>query len=814
MAIPVYNFGITVRYPIGHAQQGLPYSGCQNVQIKKGDLTIGLFEVGVSAFYFSANVPAGRYDLFVNAVSTGQSFGVGEGELAGLGFDNDKSLFSGISTLGWRTAPGLTWDSILGKPSQFPPSAHSNHVVSDVYGLADILASKSAVGHAHLMTDVTGLSAALALKIDVAQKGVALGVPELDANGKVPVSQLPGFLDDIREYVNLAGFPVSGESGVIYVALDSLRLYRWSGSTYSEISASLALGETPSTAYRGDRGKTAYDHSQATGNPHNTAIGNITGLQSILDGKESLHGRTSITAAVDFRTVGIGTHKVSGGTMHANNPAGAYAWGTLQVSVTSTGNQLLIYAPHSASGKRGIYTDVCWDGTWRAWSFIPSEDYLLTAFASLSQTNEFAAVQKILGGVGIWESFGDTYPTIGIASQMEPLAPGIGAGPVGGDGEFDTYLTRPSAGLWYTPGDFSVHGELNCDSYFRCGTGATGWWFADSGGAANIWNAGVVASQYNYAFRAGTTSTIINGSASSRMRVNAVDRLFCDSTGVSIQPESAVRLRVTDTVADLSALLRMTQGYQTNYGDAAPSKGWIMQAYAGAGNGAALYNAGVVGGPSGLNYALYTSAASTWLNAVTTVGISIGDSPKINVEADRTKFLTPWVFYDGSVGLYPKAGVTADAAGGGESGWFLGSGSALADCSIYRKAANVLATGDSFEFGAEVVINSRLSLSNKQNITTQAGTVDNYATHVSYGYTGTGTGTLNFPGRADDHPGRTFMLRVPSSVVTTTININTISGAYWNGMWYSNTIGANLSQVKNRMFLVSSDGLHWAIIGA
>ena len=37
----------------------------------------------------------------------------------------------------------------------------------------------------------------------------------------------------------------------------------------------LALGETSSTAYRGDRGKIAYDHSQATGNPHNTTKSNI-----------------------------------------------------------------------------------------------------------------------------------------------------------------------------------------------------------------------------------------------------------------------------------------------------------------------------------------------------------------------------------------------------------------------------------------------------------------------------------------------------------------------------------------------------------
>ena len=59
------------------------------------------------------------------------------------------------------------------------------------------------------------------------------------------------------------------------MALDTNLTYRWSGSAYVEISPSLALGETSSTAYRGDRGKTAYDHSQVTGNPHGTTKANV-----------------------------------------------------------------------------------------------------------------------------------------------------------------------------------------------------------------------------------------------------------------------------------------------------------------------------------------------------------------------------------------------------------------------------------------------------------------------------------------------------------------------------------------------------------
>lgn len=94
--------------------------------------------------------------------------------------------------------------------------------------------------------------------------------------GKVPSAQLPAYVDDVLEYANFAAFPATGESGKIYVALNTNLTYRWSGTAYVEISKSLALGETADTAYRGDRGKTAYDHSQTTGNPHGTTAAQVS----------------------------------------------------------------------------------------------------------------------------------------------------------------------------------------------------------------------------------------------------------------------------------------------------------------------------------------------------------------------------------------------------------------------------------------------------------------------------------------------------------------------------------------------------------
>lgn len=76
------------------------------------------------------------------------------------------------------------------------------------------------------------------LKEDKANKGIAGGYASLDGTGKVPAVQLPSYVDDVLEFANLAAFPVTGETGKIYVALDTNKTYRWSGSIYVEISPS------------------------------------------------------------------------------------------------------------------------------------------------------------------------------------------------------------------------------------------------------------------------------------------------------------------------------------------------------------------------------------------------------------------------------------------------------------------------------------------------------------------------------------------------------------------------------------------------
>lgn len=93
----------------------------------------------------------------------------------------------------------------------------------------------------------------------ISTKGQPSGLAELDSTGKVPAAQLPSYVDDVLEFSTKAQFPQIGETGKIYVSKDTNLTYRWTGTQYLEISQSLALGETPNTAYPGDKGKVNRD---------------------------------------------------------------------------------------------------------------------------------------------------------------------------------------------------------------------------------------------------------------------------------------------------------------------------------------------------------------------------------------------------------------------------------------------------------------------------------------------------------------------------------------------------------------------------
>ena len=114
------------------------------------------------------------------------------------------------------------------------------------------------------------------LKADAIAVNQVLSTKADLVGGLIPASQLPSYVDDVLNFPDLVSFPSLGEGGKIYVAEDVNKTYRWGGSSYVEIGGGgVALGETSSTAYRGDNGKIAYDHSLSQGNPHNTTTSDI-----------------------------------------------------------------------------------------------------------------------------------------------------------------------------------------------------------------------------------------------------------------------------------------------------------------------------------------------------------------------------------------------------------------------------------------------------------------------------------------------------------------------------------------------------------
>lgn len=139
--------------------------------------------------------------------------------------------------------------------------------------------------------------------------------------------------DNFHSETNSASFPATGDSDVLYLETSTGILYRWNGTGYSEISAALALGETSSTAYRGDRGKTAYDHSLITsGNPHSVSKSDL-GLGNVENTALSTWaGSTNVTT---LGTISTGTWQ--GTAIGDSYISSAATWnGKISASSTNT----------------------------------------------------------------------------------------------------------------------------------------------------------------------------------------------------------------------------------------------------------------------------------------------------------------------------------------------------------------------------------------------------------------------------------------------------------------------------------------------
>ena len=139
----------------------------------------------------------------------------------------------------------------------------------------NLLAGKANTSHTHSAANIT--SGTLALdRIPTITDAKIQGMSASKLSGTIPQANLPSYVDDVLEYNGRSNFPEEGESGKIYVDTSTNKTYRWSGSGYTEISASLALGTTSSTAFRGDYGNTAYQHATAKGSAFASGLYKIT----------------------------------------------------------------------------------------------------------------------------------------------------------------------------------------------------------------------------------------------------------------------------------------------------------------------------------------------------------------------------------------------------------------------------------------------------------------------------------------------------------------------------------------------------------
>lgn len=158
-----------------------------------------------------------------------------------------------------------------------------------------------------------------------AKKSDLISKADLDSNGKVLSSQLPSYVDDVVEYTSKSSFPATGTTGKIYVDTTANLTYRWSGTAYVEISPSLALGETSSTAYAGNKGaanakkiQTILDYFDSDGNAKTaiTAISAVddkngrditaTYVNKTVTSIESMAGSLSVAGSVTSPSIATG----------------------------------------------------------------------------------------------------------------------------------------------------------------------------------------------------------------------------------------------------------------------------------------------------------------------------------------------------------------------------------------------------------------------------------------------------------------------------------------------------------------------------
>lgn len=208
-----------------------------------------------------------------------------------LNYEGLSKLWSKVKyqdTLSYNASVNYTDEQINNAKSSLQSSINSNaSAITTLNGYFNNGIANKALGDKN-GNDIT------TTYIKSSTRGSANGVCPLGSDSKIPNAYLPSYVDDVLEYDTLSNLPATGEAGKIYVAKDTNKTYRWSGTQYTEISSSLAIGETTGTAYDGGKGKDLADRfnivennyvekSSTDGLGHSLVIYNQEGYISIMN---------------------------------------------------------------------------------------------------------------------------------------------------------------------------------------------------------------------------------------------------------------------------------------------------------------------------------------------------------------------------------------------------------------------------------------------------------------------------------------------------------------------------------------------------
>ena len=173
---------------------------------------------------------------------------------------------------------------------------------------------------ASVLQSISDFTTAIANRYTKSETDTLLSSKADLVGGVIPASQLPSYLDDVLAYANLASFPATGESAKVYIANDENKTYRWTGTSYVSLDEGIVLGETSSTAGRGDWVKAVYDwfisngtnlvnHLSNTSNPHSVTPAQI-GAHTIINGTITIATLTGTTAETS-----VGYITITGGSL-------------------------------------------------------------------------------------------------------------------------------------------------------------------------------------------------------------------------------------------------------------------------------------------------------------------------------------------------------------------------------------------------------------------------------------------------------------------------------------------------------------------